>query len=240
MRPPDRTTFDFHTGVWVRADPTTPRESFEIAAAERAYTEPAPGRWTKPAAPQRSDERLMALLLWTFVTFAIAAIVVRSLALLAVGTVPFALLCALAARRSRDLSVTAADRRLLEDPDDRDVCLLHLTIIHGEREIGRDKGVVWFSHGALLYNGHRTSFAIGSEDVLPMSQWSSAQRNSLEDRFVPLRVERGKAWIEVVALATGNSAGSPAEMRFLKSLYEFLRHPEPSRGPRQLPPLVRG
>ncbi len=141
--------------------------------------------------------------------------------------------------KTNNRRILPTDRLLLDIPDDRDVCLVHLTIVRDGKTVGNDKGVVWFDGGLLLFNGHRTSFAIGGEDILPPAQWSHAQWSTLPDRFVPLRVDKGKAGIELVPLVDGKSSASPAEMRFLKSLYGFLRHPMPSQGPRQLPPLER-
>ncbi len=243
MRRADRTTFDFSSGVWVREDPTTPTGSYESSLV-LPTSEPAPGRWTKPAPALRSNERLVALIVWASVVFVVATIVVKSLAPLALGAVPLTLLCAaLMARRSRDVSITEADRRLLEDPDDRDVCLVHLTIVHNGSEVGRDKGAAWFGHGALMYSGHRTSFVIGGEDVLPRAKWSVYARadgtDGLPETALPLRIPKGHAYIRLDPLLDRRGGGTPHEMRFLKALYDFRRRPPTARVPRQWPPLER-
>jgi len=60
---------------------------------------------------------------------------------------------------------TEEDLKLLEDEGDLDVCLITLKITADGREVGRDRGAAWFSDGRFLFNGHRTSFALGGQAV---------------------------------------------------------------------------
>ncbi len=238
MRPSERLVFDFETNAWVRADAFSKRAvGHEVRPLDAPATAPSEGRWNRPEAAKGGAPVAAVLLVWSAVGFVVAAIVVQSLAL-----VFPALLAAVVGvavnetEKNGDYRVTNADRMLMEDPDDRDVCLVRLTVVRDGKVAGKDKGVVWFADGLLLYSGHRTSFAIGGEDVLPQDRWNwvvTRAEYGLTDHCVPLRVPKGSAYVTLLAMLPN----SPHAMRLLKRLYAFRRRPPQSRGPRQWPPL---
>ena len=234
MRKTDRLVFDFETNAWVHPDAFNARAKGHEIALDAPDTTPAEGRWNKPRLAKKPTPVSAVFLVWLSTALVVASIVLNSL-LPVVLAVLAAILAAVLneSAAGTDLRIGDADQRLLEDPDDPDVCLVLLTIRRDGRRVGTDKGAVWFADGLLLYSGHRTSFAIGGEDVLPRANWSAA---SLGDHVVPLRLERGSATLELRPLVYGNGGG-PQEMRFLKRLYAFRNRPPRSRGPRQWPPL---
>lgn len=124
------------------------------------------------------------------------------------------------------------DLLLLEDPEDRDTCLVEITIFKEGREIGRDRGVAWFDSGRLMFNGHRTSFAIGGEDVLPRRLWVR-QPNIDRTLAVPFRYSHG-AYVRF-QLLTGPIITVDHQERFVERLGAFRSRPPQSRGPRQWP-----
>lgn len=239
MRKPGRLVFDFQTNRWVHPDEFNSwakgRES-DLAPPE---SDPAEGRWYRPEKPAAPIWPLVVLLGWGAVFLIFFGLAFRSLGLVAGGAVAAAAaLLVQDVRRAINLRITRSDRRLLEDPDDLDVCLVHLQIFRDGRSVGKDKGVVWFADGLLLYSGHRTSFAIGGEDVLPRAFWSGADFPlGVADSIVPLRVREGKAHLVLRPLVDGRGFGAPREMRFLKRLYAFRHRPPRSRASRQWPPF---
>lgn len=226
----ERLVFDFETNAWVRPDPFNVRAQGHEAALAAPDTEPAPGRWTRPSPPAPKASPLLILTVCSVVALVIGALVARSL----VPTIA-ATLIVLAAdayriiERGGAIRATREDLRLLEDPDDPDVCLVALTVTRNGESVGTDRGVAWFEGGRLLYSGHRTSFAIGGEDVLPQREYGT--------HGVPLRVQRGTARVVLSPLSVETLVGGKQEMRFLKALYAFKRSPTVSQGPRQWPPL---
>ncbi len=136
--------------------------------------------------------------------------------------------------RRRTLDATSMDRRLIEDPWDLDVCLVEIEIYRNGPLIGVDRGVAWFESGRLLFNGMRTSFAIGGEDVQPRRLWTEVARTT-RIPVVPLRVE-GDARIEFRPLQA-TKLPIDHEERFVERLAAFRARPPQSRGPRQWPPL---
>jgi len=129
---------------------------------------------------------------------------------------------------------TKDDLRLLEDPEDRDTCLVEVTIFREGTAIGQDRGVAWFDAGRLMFNGSGTSFAIGGEDVQPRRLWA----HSLEiDRqlAVPLRYP-GEVYLKFLLLSAANLPVEHQE-RFVDRLGAFRCRPPQSRGPRQWPPF---
>ena len=214
-----------------------------IRAAASSSTDPAtaPGRWTKPP-PSLKGRRRGAVVLgiglsgylvfgtvagthgWSsiFVAATTQSLMYVGLLWLGIGNSP-----------------NTEDFRLLEDPDDPDVCLVSLRIVSAGRTVGRDRGVVWFEDGRLLYSGHRTSFALGGEDIAPRGERHAYARefgSVLPDEAVPLRIDETKVVI-LKPLARKSDVGNRQEMRFLKALYAFKRNPPRSFGPRQWPPL---
>ena len=191
---------------------------------------PAPGVWLRPPGRFRK-EYLQLSLAWMGVALLLIALVAHRFLLLplAGGVIGLAHLVAIFGCPPR-----AADRRLLEDPDDLDVCLVDIRINRDRRPVGLDRGVAWFEGGRLMFNGHRTSFAIGGEDILPRSQWHPLQRERV--LILPLRVAGGKA-VVVFDFVTGAYNPGERERRFVERLHAFRQRPPVSRGPRQFPPL---
>lgn len=136
-------------------------------------------------------------------------------------------------------SAKPQDRRLLENEEDANVCLVGIAIRRDGKLVGRDRGVVWFSDGGLYFNGHRTSFVIGGQDVIPSEEHRrNRDGQKPSDRVLVLRHPCADVQVEFVPLIiTGKGAGTPAEMRFLKRFYDFRRHPTYADVPRQWPPL---
>ena len=77
--------------------------------------------------------------------------------------------------------------------------IVDLTVLQGAAPTGRDRGVVWFEEGRLLFLGRRTSFALAAEaaegklwsgwatsgSTLPLRARSAAGRVALAFEFVP-------------------------------------------------------
>ena len=241
QRPSERQVFDFETNSWVLADSFNARAEGREIVLDAPSTEPAAGRWTKPEPQAKPTSPLVVALACAAIGFSVVALALRSGPLAALAFLCFAPVAGSVEFVKKDpRRITSEDRMLLEDPDDLDACLVLLTIVRDGRMIGTDKGVVWFADGMLLYNGHRTSFAIGGEDLLPQARWSSLafppSQIYLDDRTVPLRVARGSAFVRLQPLTAG-AGTSPNEMRLLKRLYAFRRRPPVSKGPRQWPPF---
>lgn len=129
---------------------------------------------------------------------------------------------------------TEADLLLLETPDDFDVCLMEIAIRETDGyQIGVDRGVAWFEEGRLLFNGHRTSFAVGGEDALPRSEWPPYVR-ALPIFALPLRNRRDHLRFQALR---HEAATARHVFRFFERLTVFRTLPPPSRGPRQWPPF---
>ena len=239
MRPSERPAFDFDANLWTDAEALHARAGGKVRELPAPTVLPEPGRWTAPR-PKRRGERLQGPFLIAGTVILAATTVLYPLALLPVALLILVPLLATQANDPLVGPITDTDLRLVENPDDLDILLVALTVVRNGKALGADRGVVWFDEGRLLFNGHRTSFAIGGEDILPPSRWRELPldtvRHGLPDGYVPLRVEAGTATIRFVALRTGNGI-SAAEMRFLKRLYEFRLRPPVSTGPRQWPPF---
>ncbi len=222
--------FDFAKNAWVLADAFNVRaqgREFVLAAPEG---ESSPGRWNRPASAKTGSSPWVVAAVWLVVSLIVTAVVAGSL----LPTVPVVLIGMIAesyrvAEIVRSGRPTREDLRLFEDPDDPDVCLVFLTIVCNGESVGTDRGVAWFADGCLLYSGHRTSFAIGGEDVLSKAEHGTTG--------VALRVARGTASITLSPLQRRGDIGGRQEMRFLKALYHFRHRPPQSRIPRQWPPF---
>lgn len=230
-RKTERMVFDFETNAWVLPDAFNVRAQGHEIVLAAPDTEPAPGRWNRPALSRPAPSPLVALTVWLGIALMIAAMAARSF----LPTVPGTMFLLFAfIFRTLQLgqagNATAEDLRLLEDPDDPDICLVAIIIWRRGDGAGQDRGVAWFEGGRLLYSGHRTSFALGGEDVLP--DWSHGE-HTLVLRVPP----HGSATVTLRPLPRGSVASGKQEMRFLKSLHAFRRRPPPSRGPRQWPPF---
>ena len=230
MHPPGP-RFDFERNEWVGA-PNAARPDLV------RHEPPAPGRWTKPPPPEVPNRWIVPGVVALLVSLIVAAFALQSpLPLLGVGACVVLARDLPKTRRVSERKITDADRRMIEDPDDKDVCLVLITIVRDWRTVGEDKGVVWFADGRIFFSGHRTSFVLGGEDLLPKERWSifASTEGGLVfgDRTLPLDVDRGNAYVSFQALSYGDAR----EMRFSKRLTAFLKNPPQSRGPRQWPPF---
>ncbi len=191
---------------------------------------PAPGKWLRPPRRFRMFLLLWPLMLLTQVLM-LLALVWKAFVLVPVAAAVMGIFQLLNAYRSPP---SAVDRRLLENPDDLDVCLVEVTINRNGRTVGVDRGAAWFGEGRLLFSGHATSFAIGGEDVLPRSQWHRLQEN--RTHILPLR-DAGSRTALVFEPLHLRSVPDERQQRFLERLHAFRKRPPQSRGPRQWPPF---
>lgn len=242
-------TYDFLTDAWVE-DPLVMVRRGETEPPAPT-SEPAPGKWHGKETPlprppswhlPKTSRYLAAAALMLLLCLAFVAIPFVGSGLLCPFMVADVLLLGLGLSQlfSRRLAQPAAeprDLRLLEHPDDPDVCLVQITIVRNDEVVGHDRGAAWFEDGRLLFSGHRTSFALGGEDLVPRSERGPRRREG--QSVLPLRVDSGGASIEFVVLGYGERRASHG-YRFLTRFGEFLFFAPPSRGPRQWPPLERG
>ena len=234
-------TYDFAKDAWTEdAFVMVRRGEGERPAPDR---EPAPGRWFAEASPAKPRERfgisedlrnlaaaaLFALLVVAFL--AVPSLAPRMLA--AVLLVVLALMLLAFAGRERHPEAEPRDVGLLEHPEDPDVCLVEIRIVRNGEPVGKDRGALWFEGGRLLFSGHRTSFAIGGEDVLPHSR----HRPGLPSGALPLRIAGESAHLEFLILRYPELDRTRYE-RFGHRLLAFRSFTPPARGPRQWPPLA--
>ncbi len=229
--------FDFKMNAWVRDDFLS-RRILELSAPS---VPPREGYWVTPAAKPRRSIRYRAT-----IALAVAAIAMvwawigpGGSAIVAMGVV----FCLLAWTNLPPPTPRAKpdDFRLMEVADDPDVCLVNATIVFDGRKIGTDRGVAWFSDGAMLFSGRRTSFAIGGEDVLPRSYWSEYGReraSALPADAVPLRTVRPRTYVLLLPVNREEDVAVQQARRFVTRRRKFRDRPEPSSVPRQWPPFT--
>jgi hypothetical protein len=241
----DDITYDFDTDQWVV------HRLIKARWIERElpppFRPPKPGRWIKKPIKRHLREKAYgplgfgALGTSTVLAYALSNnvgwLVGLTSSLLWIG-----LPCALYfATRPNHLSATDEDLRLLEDPYDKDTCLVEVMIVRDGECVGADRGVAWFDGGRLMFNGARTSFAIGGEDVLPRREWEIRGGSVKIDTCltVPLRLPRYEAAQALVGFRPLRAPNIPIdhEERFVERLGAFRSRPPQSRGPRQWPPL---
>ena len=236
MRRKDEYVYDFATDAWVIPDGFNGGIDQPLARKASA-SEPLPGFWTKPAPVEKQTSSLTVLLIWLTI-LAASATFYRPFFFLPAIVLGVAAYLSDAAR-SNDPLQRNADRMLLENPDDPDVLLVGIAIVRDGITLGTDRGVVWFDDGKLLYNGHRTSFAIGGEDILLPDEWPRGiytDHLEIPDRMVLLRTPGIRTSVEFTPVLFQKDSTSQ-EMRFLKRFYNFRRRPPQSRGSRQWPPF---
>lgn len=227
-----RGAFDFETNRW--NGPASQPPGSEIV--------PRDGLWIAPEPPKPPVPFHLKAVMATFMAVSIVATLVTGGALF-----PFiiftGLISIVALSPPNDskgvFMATDRDRQLLEDENDLEVCLAVVEIYVDRREIGRDRGIAWFSSDRLCFTGHRTSFAIGGQDILPFShlpKWAIASSSVFE--AIALNVPGKQVVIKVAPIHAG-SAREPSEMRLVKHIYEFRRQRPVSPEPRQWPPLTK-
>ena len=118
---------------------------------------------------------------------------------------------------------------LLEDPDDRNVCLVAVTIVRNRLTVGRDRGAAWFEGGALHFSGERTSFIVGGENVLPQSRWSvfnDGEGMALPAFALPLDVDDVPTYVSFRPLShSDRSASYGQEILFMRRLAPLRKPP---------------
>jgi hypothetical protein len=109
---------------------------------------------------------------------------------------------------------------------------IHL-LVHG-KQLGRDRGVLWFGDGLMGFSGHALSFVLAAADIAP--QWEKLLRKntkkSLPADAVVLRNAPKDAYFVVTPLAGRTKA-------YRKRLYEFKKENAEPAGERHWPPLHR-
>ncbi len=136
-----------------------------------------------------------------------------------------------------------SDRALLEDPGDAEVFVVVVRVSRDalpNRE-DADRGAAWLAEGKLFFSGHRTSFVLGGEDVLPNREWPAAyDALRREGVAIPLRTTPRPYVLEVMGLPRRSAAEKARYARFDDELRRFRNHPQASDGRgRQWPPFER-
>ncbi len=232
-----RRPYDLDANAWVRR-----AADMRSNHVEPGSLAPAKGLWSSPPPKRKFTTKQLGIITGVMlVGFGIATFFFRiTPVLFSALMLPLQALFAIGGTGGH--VATKQDRRLVEDVDDANVCLVGVTVRRDGKRVGEDRGVVWFSEGALFYNGHRTSFVLGGQDVVPHDEFTRIRRGrskeELPDRMVALRHPDGEVVLEIVPLtSSGSGTGSPSEMRFLKRFYEFRRRPVHADVARQWPPL---
>ncbi|RYG40241.1 hypothetical protein EON79_22945 [bacterium] len=231
-----RGAFDFERNAWTDRPST-------LEVHDEAPRPPSPGRWFFSAKPRPRTYP------WSLAASALASAVMLAAFVAGHGVLVFLagalciLLCACAYRIDRSrLRGRYPDAYLLEDPEDRNVCLVEIAIVRAGREIGEDRGAAWFRGDTLYYSGFRTSFVIGGENVLPKAHWTifhdPAGMLTLPERAIPLGIDRFATYVVFRPIAHADrSASYSQELSFVRRLMTFRNAPKGSAGPRQWPPI---
>jgi len=222
-----RRSYDLDANAWVRRAADTLSADVEPGALA-----PAKGLWSSSPPKPNGSRRIRILAVTLLALLGLAASTQTNISILLrfglmITVVMVILLVTVVANGDH---ATEKDLQLLEDEDDPNVCLVEIAMESDKRLVGKDRGVVWFSDGRLFYNGHRTSFVIGGQDVL--------QGKEISGMSIMLRHPDSEAVLKIEPLTIpGKATGTPAEMRFRKRFYEFQRQPTYVNAPRQWPPL---
>lgn len=240
-----RSDYDFRTDSWILRDRFSP---FDAGGRSELPAPPLPpsSSWypsvvaSVPKRPRRAwlvraGGIGLASLTW------IAIFRGRTIEFLGWEMLLFSLLsvgCAYA--EAHQVATSERDLLLLENPDDESVCLVEVKVWAGIHHLGTDRAAAWFQDGCLMVAGHRCSFSIGGEDVVPKRERRRfAHTDNLvrgEETIVPLRHPKEAVWITLAPLLTG-AIPSKRGWDFIRRLTDFRDRPVASRGPRQYPPL---
>ncbi len=239
---PERLTYDFERDAWV--EDAFVRRAWDERPLPEPSEPPTPGRWYRQAqSPLRARDAARWVEAVHPGVFVMGLVALFGAAAFGFAVAPVAMWCALPGLvgvgyglRRRSPRATARDRSLLENPDDPDFCLVEIEIARLGEVCGVDRGVVWFEGGRLMFAGHRTSFAVGGEDVLPRSSWSADLLHGPWDLVLPLRIKANDVRVSFRPLRDGG-AGPYRESRFRERFRAFRLRPPQSRGPRQWPPF---
>lgn len=139
---------------------------------------------------------------------------------------------------------------LIEDPTDEEVCLVSIVLRRGvvgsigsDLWLARDEGIALFEDNALIFIGLRTSFRIGGQDVLDISE---SRRLILQDLDAPrpsevlfLRPASRRISISFQTLPDSRKCADRARTRFWMNFRDFQVNGEPAEGTRTYPPFAR-
>lgn len=203
---------------------------------------PAPGRWSRPPLKVDRERPQKVVFLSCMALMPVCLLAHRTDLLFSLPFVAFAALMVLSSHRGNDRVPTTADLYLLENPDDSEVCLVEVTLRYDGLSSAWDRGVAWFEDGRLLFVGHRTSFALGGQDVVPTRDWPefTSERNHglLQFNAVPLRIPNSHHSVAFIPLERKGTIGEMQRACFEHRLAHFRKDPRPSSGPRQWPPFA--
>ena len=149
----------------------------------------------------------------------------------------FGLLVYVLVRSVREVEKLRAERiRLQEEHAAVQGWIVDLAVTQGAALTGRDRGVVWFEEGRLLFVGRRTSFALAAEAVsgaLALGWWSSSST-------LPLRAHTaaGAVALTFEMMPPDNLADSRSEYAFAEALQGWQAAHAPVES--GLPPLAVG
>lgn len=229
-----RRSYDLDANAWVRRAAST--LSSEVEPGE---IDPRPGHWSGPA-PSGAKRRLpfFSLLLIGVLAEGVASLLHFHTSF-PIALVP--IMVAVLYMVHKESTATKRDLALIEDEDDKEICLVRVTIRTSGHSVGVDRGVVWFSDQRLFFSGHRTSFVLGGQDLIPRLEWSNLKLpgglKELSDSMVALRHPDGPLFVSFLPLNMPN--GKPeivSEMRFRKRLAEFRKNTPFAHALRQWPP----
>lgn len=133
-------------------------------------------------------------------------------------------------RECRLRRLTREDVALLERPEGLDEYPVEISVKCGPKDLGNDRGVVYFDAGLLGFVGGRTSFLISTDDlIIPTGKVLSG----FDSVYHPLTLKAtgGKASVTIRPLLGFGRA-------YRRSLRSFLRERKVTLAPRQLPPLT--
>ena len=149
----------------------------------------------------------------------------------------FALLVYVLVRSVREVEKLRAERiRLQEEHAAVHGWIVDLAVTQGAALTGRDRGVVWFEEGRLLFLGRRTSFALAAEateSALQPGGWRS-------EGALPLRARTaaGEVALTFEMMPWDNLADSRRDYEFAQALQGWQAAYAPVEG--GLPPLAVG
>lgn len=132
---------------------------------------------------------------------------------------------------TRTLRASTWDNRLIESPEDSEVCLVQVSIMQGESRIGRDRGLVWFSEGRLHFVGHASSFVLGGQDIVPTTE------RQCGPSVLFLRHPTEAVHLLLQPLKSRDAVDEMRRACFVYRFEAFRRQGWPANGRRQWPPL---
>ena len=148
----------------------------------------------------------------------------------------FALLVYVLVRSVREVEKLREERiRLQEEHAAVHGWIVDLAVMQGAALTGRDRGVVWFEEGRLLFLGRRTSFALAAatEGVLRPGWWRS-------EGALPLRTRTaaGAVALTFEMMPSDDLADSRRDYEFAQAVQSWNAAAAPAEG--GLPPLAIG